>query len=208
MKEPSLLFIFASSFVVALSGAVSPGPLFVVTIAKSLKEGIKAPFYVTGAHAVLEMGMLGLLLWGAGRVMNKPLVVSLIGIVGGAVLLWMGYSMFGKESAEDQSRDVKGRSSFLAGGIATLSNPYWFIWWATVGFNFLVMGLKRGFIGVMVFFIGHILADFVWYFIVGATTTSGKRTLMKYSRLIMQISGVLIGIMGLYFIWGGLKTVF
>ncbi len=207
MKEPSLLFIFSSSFIVAFSGAVSPGPLFVVTIAKSLKEGIKAPFNVTGAHAVLEMGMLGLLLWGAGRVMNKPLVVSLIGIVGGAVLLWMGYGMFGRESTEDQS-NVKGKSSFLAGGIATISNPYWFIWWATVGFNFLLMGLKRGFIGVTVFFIAHILADFVWYLIVGATTTSGKRTLIKHSRLIMQVSGVLIGIMGLYFIWGGLKAVF
>ncbi|MBC7326915.1 LysE family transporter [bacterium] len=195
--------IFLASFTVAFVGAASPGPLMVVTIAKSLKEGIKTPFIVVGAHALLELLMLSILLVAANAIKDNHLLVSLIGVVGGLCLAYLGYGMWRSESSVDADNEKRGHS-FVLGAVATMSNPYWFLWWATIGFTFLLMGWQRGILGVLVFYIGHELADLVWYLLVGALTVSGKKKLERYSSLITQIGGILLIFLGAYFFAKGL----
>jgi hypothetical protein len=51
----TLLTIFASSFVIALSGALMPGPLLTATISECSQRGfIAGPLLITG-HAILEL---------------------------------------------------------------------------------------------------------------------------------------------------------
>jgi len=199
---PALYTIFLVSFTVAFVGAASPGPLLVVTIAKSLKEGLKTPFYVVGAHALLELLMLSILLLAASAIKDNHLLVSLIGVVGGLCLAYLGYGMWRSEETINEDNDRKGHS-FVLGAIATVSNPYWFLWWVAIGLNLMLMGLKRGALGVAVFYIGHILADLVWYLLVGALTVGGRKKLERYSLLITQIGGILLIFLGTYFFASG-----
>lgn len=198
---PALYTIFFLSFTVAFLGAASPGPLLVVTITKSLKEGIKTPFYVVGAHGVLELLMLSLLLLAASAIKDNHLLVALIGVLGGLSLAYLGYEMWRSEGRVND--DEKQGHSFVLGAIATVSNPYWFLWWVAIGLNLLLMAFKKGALGIGVFFIGHILADLVWYLLVGALTVGGRKKLEKYSLLITQIGGILLLFLGTYFFASG-----
>jgi len=59
--------------------------------------------------------------------------------------------------------------------LASLSNPYWTLWWATIGLGYLAAAMKFGLKGVVVFFWGHILADYTWYALISVGITRGKR---------------------------------
>jgi threonine/homoserine/homoserine lactone efflux protein len=199
---PSLYTIFFLSFTVAFVGAASPGPLLIVTITKSLREGIKTPFIVVSAHGVLELVMLTILLFTAQMISHNNFIVSLIGIIGGIVLGYLGYGMWRSEG-EKKDEEEKTGHSFILGAIATLSNPYWYLWWFAIGLNFLLMGVKRGILGVAFFFIGHILADLVWYLFVGAITVGGRKKLERYERIITQVGGIILIFIGAYFFASG-----
>ena len=63
----SLLSVFSFSFLVALTGAMSPGPLLTYTIIKSVKTRQRG--YLVGAwiilgHAVIEMAIILMMLAG------------------------------------------------------------------------------------------------------------------------------------------------
>jgi threonine/homoserine/homoserine lactone efflux protein len=200
--SPSLYTVFFLSFTVAFVGAASPGPLLVVTITKSLREGIKTPFIVVSAHGVLELIMLTILLFAAQMISHNNLIVSLIGIIGGIALGYLGYGMWRSEGTNREENEKTG-NSFILGGIATLSNPYWYLWWFAIGLNFLLMGVKRGIWGVALFYIGHILADLVWYLFVGALTVGGRKKLERYERIITQVGGIVLIFIGAYFFASG-----
>jgi len=63
----------------------------------------------------------------------------------------------------------------------SLSNPYWILWWATVGLALLPPVREHGWIPVAVFFTGHILADLVWYSLVAAVVVTGRSWLTPRS---------------------------
>lgn len=61
-----VLFIGISSFIIALSGAMMPGPLFAVTVSETPRRGwITGPVLVAG-HGVLELSLLLLIVSGLG----------------------------------------------------------------------------------------------------------------------------------------------
>ncbi len=90
----SWIYIFFSSFFIALSGALMPGPLLLATVAEASQTGFWAgPLLVTG-HGILELGMLFVLLLGLSPFFQNQIVMVLISFIGGMVLLWMAIQMF------------------------------------------------------------------------------------------------------------------
>ncbi len=67
------------------------------------------------------------------------------------------------------------KSSIISGAMVSLANPYWIIWWATIGMGYLMSAIKSGIAGVGAFFIGHILADLAWYSLVSFGISKGKK---------------------------------
>ena len=51
----NILLVFFSSFVLALSGALVPGPLFTLTVSESLRRGAKAGPLIILGHGLLEI---------------------------------------------------------------------------------------------------------------------------------------------------------
>ena len=91
--------------------------------------------------------------------------------------------------------------------MVSLSNPYWTLWWATLGLGFLAQAEKLGIAGVLLFFSGHILADFLWYAIVSFVVSTGKKWLTpKIYRGIIIFCGLFLIYLALDFFRLGLKT--
>ena len=199
-----LAAIFGASFTLALSGALMPGPLLTVTVAESARIGFKAgPLLMTG-HAVLELVLVIAIVKGLGPFLKSPSVMGLIALFGGGMLLWMGVDMVRNSSGlslNRQERGNRGRRTphpVLVGILASISNPYWTLWWATIGLGYLVAAMKYGNKGVVVFFLGHIAADYAWYALISLGISRGKRLLKDRSYQIMiRICGLfLIGFGG------------
>src|SRR3990172_5776081 len=102
----ALLAIFGTSFVVSLSGALMPGPLFTLTVRETLRRGFWAGPVVTVGHAVIELALVIGLAVGLKRFLqDEGPATAAIALAGGAFLLWMGYEML--RSAPRQSLDLE-----------------------------------------------------------------------------------------------------
>ncbi len=199
------------AFVVGLSGAMSPGPYLTVTITRTLRDGRLSAALMLVGHALLEGALLVGFAFGLQEFLKRPQVATALALVGGAVLLWMGFDLMrgavrgtitaDLEVAEDPSRV----GPVLHGVLVSLSNPYWTLWWATIGVTLAAKGLAIGAVGVLAFFIGHQLADWVWYGFVILAVSSGRHLLSDrvYRTIIGGLAAFLL-FLGASFVWEGL----
>jgi len=210
----NLLMLFVTAFIVALSGALMPGPLLTVTVAHSPRFGwVFGPLAILG-HGILELGLILLIFLGAGPLLKSSAVQASVGIVGGAILIWMGWGMIsvvrsGVEDAvieEDGGRG--GQKAVLMGIVASISNPYWTLWWATVGLAYLTVAAKSGPAGIAIFFLGHISGDLAWYTLVSYGAARGMKVTgtKTYSAVLAFCSAILM-VLGGWFVWYGFGLV-
>lgn len=187
--EITLFSIFISSFIIALSGALMPGPLLTVTVSESSRRGASTGPMMIFGHGLLELALVGALLSGLGPLLARDDVYMLISLTGGTVLFWMGLAMLRslpRVSQELQSTTPNSRNLILAGIVLSAANPYWLVWWASIGLGYIMHSLKFGLLGVTAFFTGHILADLAWYTFVSYGIARGRHLLSDalYKKLI------------------------
>jgi threonine/homoserine/homoserine lactone efflux protein len=176
----TLWAIFVTSFTVALSGALMPGPLLTVTIGESPRRGARTGPLLVAGHGLLELALVSAVFWGAAPYLNQRAVVMAIALAGAVILLWMAWGMFRalpRLSLTSTGQGGAGRSLVATGILMSLANPYWTIWWVTIGLNYIIRSQPQGIWGVLCFFVGHILADFVWYTAVSTAMSKGRHLL-------------------------------
>jgi threonine/homoserine/homoserine lactone efflux protein len=230
MPEATIPLIFITSFVIALSGALAPGPLLVVAIREAAQRGFwVGPMLILG-HGILELLLVVALALGLSEFMAGELVLGIIGLVGGIVLVGMGSvtvvrgwrgatvpvgnspshplprrERSGEGGDAPQSFPLSKTKMIGWGTLASLSNPYWFLWWATLGVTYMVWSLRLGVPGVTSFFTGHILADFTWYSLVTFIIATGRKLMSDaIYRGLLVACGLALLAMGGYFIVSGL----
>lgn len=205
----TLLSIFASSFIVALSGALMPGPLLTVTISESSRRGaIAGPLMIFG-HGLIELVLVIVLLSGFAAVLHREDVFVCIALLGGATLFWMATSMLKNLPTLRLSQEVtteKQKNLIIAGMVMSAVNPYWLIWWASIGLGYILHSARFGFMGVASFFVGHILADLMWYALVSFGIAKGRRLFSDtfYRRLIGGCAIFLL-LFSCYFFYSGIE---
>ena len=157
-------------------------------------------------HGFIELVLVVAIILGLGAYLKNPIIMAVIASLGGLILIWFGVDMLrsaGKLSLKtDQlSQGKTGRHPIIMGILASVSNPYWTLWWVTVGLGYLVAALKLGFTGVLVFFVGHVSADFGWYSLVSLGISRGKRLLSDRSyQFIIRLCGLFLVAFGVWFI--------
>jgi threonine/homoserine/homoserine lactone efflux protein len=211
MSEAALLAVFGTSFLVGLSGAAAPGPLLVLDIRESTQRGFWAGPHIATGHSLVELVVVILLLVGLGPLLRNPAVASTVGIVGGAFLLWMAWGIGrhpqrGAPSFPSAHTHMHGtsRQPIIGGALATLSNPFWFLWWMTIGAALMARSYALGLVGVSAFYIGHILSDYSWYSLVSLAVATGRRLITPrvYAGVMLGCAAFLAGL-GVYFIFSG-----
>ncbi|MCD6133061.1 MAG: LysE family transporter [Deltaproteobacteria bacterium] len=197
----NLLTLTITSFVVAFSGALMPGPLLAITVDHSLKKGaIAGPLIIVG-HGILEITLITAIVLGMGDFLQKRIVFTISSLCGGAILLWMGQDMIrkAKNTTTTPKKGIFTDSSIIAGILGSLSNPYWTIWWVTIGLTYLILAMPYGILGISLFFTGHILADLSWYSIVSLGVSKGKRYIgLKTYQILTSFCGIFLVFFGGY----------
>ena len=206
----SLWGIFVTSFIVGLSGALMPGPLLTVTISQSAVRGwITGPLVVLG-HGILELSLVLAVVYGFGQLLAQGAVTGAIGILGGAVLLWMGGTMARDARKVTLTMDGEKGISTLhpvwSGILVSLSNPYWTVWWATIGLSYIAFSMQMGTLGISFFYGGHILSDLVWYALISILVHFGKTWIPdRVFQTVILICGIFLVGFGSYFGFSGIK---
>ena len=188
-----------------------PGPVLTVTVSESARRGALAGPLMIFGHGILELALVLALLGGLAPFFSRDEVFIVVSIVGGAILLWMACMMFkelpGLKLKFDHD-DEKPRSLILAGIVLSLANPYWLIWWATIGLGYIMYSVKFGIPGIIAFFTGHILADLAWYSLISFGVAKGRSffTDTFYRRLIGACAAFLFVFSG-YFFYSGVERI-
>ncbi|MBI4200349.1 MAG: LysE family transporter [Chloroflexi bacterium] len=224
MDVPALA-IFGTSFLVGLSGAASPGPLLAFNIRETVHRGFLAGPAVAIGHGLLELAVVVLLATGLKALLSADAAIAVIGILGGVFLLGMAWGMLRNPGRGAPPHDSSpsaladgmtpralvagpGRLSrpLVGGALVSLSNPYWALWWATVGAALLTRSLQLGLLGVVAFYVGHVLADLFWYGLVSAALASGRQLLTaRVYRGLMLGCGLFLGGTGIFFLVTGTR---
>lgn len=199
------LTLCGTAFMVGLSGAMSPGPYLTVTISRTLRNGRLSAMLMLVGHALLEAVLLIGFAFGLQHFLARPTVITALGILGGVVLLWMGGDLLrgaikGSITTDLEAAEEDSRLGPIAhGAVVSISNPYWTLWWATIGVTLAAKGLMIGPVGVLAFFVGHQLADITWYAFVIFAVAKGRDLLSP------RVYRVIIGALASFLLMLGLK---
>jgi len=210
-----MLQLLGTFFIISLTGALAPGPLSTVAIAEGSRRGKWAGWWLSMGHGLVEgvyIAAIALILWwGQESILNQPLIAGIIALIGGGFLGWMGWSL--ARSAWRYQLTLTGetgqtpRLGLVPSGIFfSVSNPYWWIWWALVAVLYIQQALVWGIVGVVLLFVVHWLSDIGWLTGLAWLTGSGHRLISpRVYRWVMVGCGVILLFFGLTFIIAGIK---
>ncbi|MBF4509616.1 MAG: LysE family transporter [Aeromicrobium sp.] len=200
-----------AAFLVGLSGAMSPGPYLTVTITRTMTRGPLSAALMLVGHALLEGALLIGFAFGLQNVLRMPAVATALALVGGAILIWMGQGLLrgalsGSIVPVAHADAAESRLGPVLQGITvSLSNPYWTLWWATIGVKLASDGLAIGAVGIIAFFIGHELADIAWYGFVIAAVSRGRGLLAERPyRVVIGACAAFLVYLGARFVLDGI----
>jgi len=197
-----LALLALGAFVTGLSGAVTPGPLLTGCIGEVARTGFVASLLLVGGHALTELVIIILVALRADVVARAHRARRTFAALGAVALMAMGALLLrdGLSSATQSPVQSVGDPSplgpFLAGVALTLLNPYWIAWWATIGAGLTTQAALKGRGGVAAFFLGHEMADLVWYAFVGVIIASGRSLLTAavYRGLLLVCAAAMFAI--------------
>jgi threonine/homoserine/homoserine lactone efflux protein len=200
----SIIAIYLLAVAVGLSGALAPGPMLVATIDSSLRGGWTMGPRVTAGHMAVEFVLI--ILIAAGLSAGAASYSGAIALAGGVALVGFGIltmlSAFRRQKTVKQGKFLA--NPFLAGILTTAANPYFWVWWVTVGSALLLSWTGGVLVLGAVFMAGHWTADLGWYTLVSTGTARGRAFLSPdaYQALLVVCSAFLI-LFGFYFILCG-----
>lgn len=201
----SLIELGVLGFIIGLTGALAPGPTLIATIQSSIRHGWTSGPRVTGGHVIAEF--LVVILIAAGIPFLPEGSSILIAGIGGIALLVFGAMTIRSARSSvlkvtDNAQD--GASPFLAGLVTSILNPYFWIWWFSVGSALLLSSLNSGILGLVAFITGHWLSDLSWFTFVSVSVHKSRAFLGNREYMFIMVGcGLLLILFGVWFIYSG-----
>jgi threonine/homoserine/homoserine lactone efflux protein len=204
----SLLAFLFESVLISLSGVMAPGPLTTVTVGKG-NESPHAGAFVAIGHGIVEFPLMFAILYGAGRLLGIPYVKAAIASAGGLFLLLISIDMFRSIKRKDVRASKNTYSPLVAGILLSIGNPYFLVWWGTVGATLILQAVNFGFMGFLVFALLHWSCDFFWDCFLSVLSYKGGEFFgRRFQKVVFLVCGVFLLFFGVKFMVDGLTGFF
>jgi threonine/homoserine/homoserine lactone efflux protein len=124
-----------------------------------------------------------------------------ITLLGGIFMIAFGVmTLKGARGAVVDRRESRFGSSLLVGIGLSAMNPYFIMWWLTVGTPLIMIAIgAMGLAGVGIMYISHVWMDFAWLSVLAGLGSKGKKLGRFYPYLVGGL-GALILVFGIQFI--------
>ena len=206
MTETTSLPLFLVSIIaISLTGVMMPGPVTAVAVTKGIQHK-KAGALIALGHGIIEFPLIALLYFGFARYFEFDGVRIAVGIIGGIVLVTMAVGMLKTSPPDINAVRNERYNSVLAGLATTAANPYFFLWWATVGAALLAGAHEFGGVGVVAFGITHWLCDAAWLLLLTWLVFNSKKLWTeRVHRVVFSICAVVLAGFGGWFVYSGIS---
>lgn len=202
-----VLFFLIKAVAISLSGVMAPGPMTAAAIAMGARNRFAGALIAVG-HGIIEFPLMVLITLGMATILESATTKIVIGLGGGVFLLFMGIQMLrGLRSAEQQEVKVTKSRPIVAGIVLSGGNPFFFVWWASVGLNLAITATGFGIWAFALFAVIHWLCDFVWFSVLSWASFKGSVLLgpRRRSKILLVCSLALLGF-GVLFIYHATGT--
>lgn len=196
----TLVFFLLKTVMISLSGVMAPGAVTTAAIAQGARRRWAGMLMSVG-HSIVEIPLIFLIMFGLGVLFQAAVFKIAVGLLGGAFLVWMGIGMLRRPDGGDAASGLAGATGpLMTGLILSLSNPYFILWWATVGLNLTLEARGLGWTAFLLFALVHSLCDLVWLTILSFASFHGTNVFgPRVQRIVLQICGVALGVFGVQF---------
>jgi len=200
------LFLF-EVVIISLSGVMAPGPVTAAAIGMGARSRYAGMLIAIG-HGIIEFPLMILIMLGMDKILKLTHTRIIIGLAGGAFLLVMAIQMLiSLRSAEKQQAKVTRSAPVLAGLLLSAGNPYFLLWWATVGLTLATTATQLGIWAFALFAVVHWLCDLVWLQALSWASFKGSVLLGSRSqRIVLLICSVALLAFGLFFVYNAGST--
>ena len=182
--------------VISASGVMSPGPLFAANVMYGLREGKISGIKMAIGHTIVEFPLILLLGIGFFSIESIPEIRTAITILGAAGLFVFAILQIRSVTKQKFNLETKsGQGPFVAGIVLSALNPFFIIWWLTIGLVLISESIQNfGIIGIVILFLFHIWMDYAWLFTIAIFSSKAKNYLSKrnFKMIIIGLSVVLI----------------
>lgn len=182
--------------IISASGVMSPGPLFAANIFYGLKGGAKAGLKIAYGHTIVELPLVILLGIGVFSLETFPEFKTFIAIIG-AIGLFV-FAIFQLKHVFKNKLEITNapkHGPFLTGIILSALNPFFIIWWLTIGFKLISDSLIIwSFWGILIMFLLHIWMDYLWLISTAIVSSRISKILSNrsFKFLVVGLSIILI----------------
>jgi threonine/homoserine/homoserine lactone efflux protein len=202
-----LILFLAKVVGISLSGVMAPGPVTAAAIAMGARNRFAGALMAIG-HGIVEFPLMILIILGMDTILRSTTTKIVIGFAGGAFLLFMAIQMI-RSLSRTQNQEVKVTRSgpVVAGIVLSGGNPFFLIWWASVGLNLAIAAAGFGIWAFALFAILHWLCDLVWLSLLSWASFKGLVLFgPRNQRIVLLICSLVLFGFGLFFIYNAATT--
>jgi len=202
-----LVFFLAKVVGVSLSGVMAPGPVTAAAIAMGARNRFAGVLMALG-HGIIEFPLMILITLGMDAILESAATKVVIGFAGGAFLLMMAIQMLpGLRKAGGEGAKVIKGGPVVAGIVLSGGNPFFFVWWASVGLNLAITASGFGIWAFAMFAVVHWLCDLIWFSVLSWASFKGSVLLgPRCQKTILWICSLTMFVFGLIFIYHAAAT--
>ncbi len=215
MEGPSLTLVEMGLqiILVSVSGVFSPGPLLFANLALSKYGGFWSGIKIAVGHTIIELPVIILL--SLPFVVLSPInltfsTTKIITFIAGAFLIVFGIlyvvrTIRTRDSPNSAINTSRIENPYLAGIIFTSLNPFFIVWWTTVGVKLISdsISLLGHPAGIAFLFFAHIWMDYAWLGLSSYLAYRGFNIIRsEYHKYITILLTVPLFYYGIYFILG------
>jgi threonine/homoserine/homoserine lactone efflux protein len=201
----SFLAFLLEAVLISLSGVLAPGPVTTLVVGKGNKSPHAGALVAVG-HGIAEFPLMIGVFYGVGHLLELPNAKAVIALVGGLFLLWMGVDMLRSVTQQIEAHD-SNHSPVVAGLLLTVGNPYFLVWWATVGAALILRSVRFGLLGFLAFALAHWSCDFAWDYLLSALSFKGGQVFgRRFQRAVLLVCGGFLTFFGGRFVFDGAST--
>ena len=195
----SLGLFLLSAAGISLSGVMVPGPLTAATITKGYRDK-NAGVMIGLGHGVIELPLMALIYFGFAHLFASDNVKMIVGLAGGLMLIFMGSMVFrATRKAVAEPADLP-YNSLTTGIIMTGANPYFFLWWATIGVALIATAATFGIVGLLLFAVVHLSCDLAWEQFVSTSVFKTRHLwTQKVQRIVFGVCALVLVGFGVWF---------
>ncbi len=201
----SLLEFSLITLTLSLSGVMAPGPMSAVTIHHGMRARLAGLHIATG-HAIIELPVILALFFGLRLITQFAEFTTYITLAGSIVLCILATLTL--KSLRDTNTIVHSYTPMIDGIVLSAFNPYFYVWWLTVGLSLIQNAIIFGASGLVLFSVLHIACDYIWLLLLSVISCAGASFLGKgFKTAVSIITVIMLYGFGIFFMYDALHAI-